>query len=112
MICDRALAAVLSRSVPTRSQTYGHVIHAAVADHVANISAKHEGGDPEARRGLGRKFPTGALATLAALLAFADLAARMTMPPAELPIGILTALIGGPFFLILLMRLRGRIEIW
>lgn len=48
----------------------------------------------------------------AALLAFADLAARTAMPPAELPIGILTALIGGPFFLVLLIRLRGRVESW
>jgi iron complex transport system permease protein len=29
--------------------------------------------------------------------------------PAELPIGIVTALIGAPFFLVLLMRQRGLI---
>lgn len=48
----------------------------------------------------------------AALLGFADLAARIWMAPAELPIGILTALIGGPFFLALLIRMRGRLESW
>ena len=48
----------------------------------------------------------------AALLAFADLGSRNLLAPAELPVGILTALIGGPFFLALLIRLRGRIEAW
>ncbi len=48
----------------------------------------------------------------AALLTFADLASRTMMAPAELPIGILTALIGGPFFLGLLMHFRGRSETW
>lgn len=48
----------------------------------------------------------------AALLAFADLGSRNLMAPAELPVGILTALIGGPFFLALLIGLRGRLEAW
>lgn len=48
----------------------------------------------------------------AALLCFADLAARSWLSPAELPVGILTALIGGPFFLGLLMKVRGRLEAW
>jgi iron complex transport system permease protein len=48
----------------------------------------------------------------AALLGFADLAARTWMAPAELPVGILTALIGGPFFLGLLIQLRGKVEAW
>ena len=34
----------------------------------------------------------------------ADLAARTLLSPAELPIGVLTALVGGPFFLWLLRR--------
>ncbi len=38
-----------------------------------------------------------------AFLAFSDLAARVVMAPAELPVGILTALLGGPFFLWLLI---------
>jgi len=40
----------------------------------------------------------------ATLLPLADLAARMVVLPAELPVGILTSAIGGPFFLWLLMR--------
>ena len=42
----------------------------------------------------------------ASLLLFADLAARLTLAPAELPIGIVTALIGAPFFLYLLLKSR------
>lgn len=41
------------------------------------------------------------------LLVAADLVARTVVAPAELPIGILTSTIGGPFFLWLLMRRRG-----
>ena len=43
----------------------------------------------------------------AGLLTLADLIARTIAAPADLPIGIVTALIGGPFFLFLLLRLRG-----
>ncbi|QLC77522.1 iron ABC transporter permease [Pseudomonas sp. LPB0260] len=42
----------------------------------------------------------------AALLLLADLAARLLLAPAELPIGIVTALLGAPFFLYLLVRGR------
>ncbi|MGE8486083.1 MAG: FecCD family ABC transporter permease [Pseudomonas sp.] len=42
----------------------------------------------------------------ASLLLFADLVARLALAPAELPIGIVTALIGAPFFLYLLLRGR------
>lgn len=42
----------------------------------------------------------------ALLVAAADLAARTAVPLADLPIGMLTALIGGPFFLWLLVRAR------
>lgn len=41
-----------------------------------------------------------------AFLAACDLAARTVMAPAELPVGVLTALLGGPFFLWLLLRRR------
>ena len=44
----------------------------------------------------------------AALLVGADLLARTAVAPAELPIGIVTALFGGPFFLWLLLRERAR----
>jgi iron complex transport system permease protein len=43
----------------------------------------------------------------AILLMIADTFARTVAAPAELPIGILTALIGAPFFLSLLLRQRG-----
>ncbi|MCL4162223.1 UNVERIFIED_CONTAM: hypothetical protein GTU68_065604 [Idotea baltica] len=42
----------------------------------------------------------------ASLLLAADLIARTVITPAELPIGIITTLIGGPFFLWLLLRFR------
>ena len=41
----------------------------------------------------------------AALVVSADLIARVALPPAELPLGAVTALIGVPFFLVLLRRL-------
>jgi iron complex transport system permease protein len=41
----------------------------------------------------------------ALLLVAADALARIAVVPAELPIGLVTALVGGPFFLALL---RGR----
>ena len=58
-----------------------------------------------------RLIPASALGG-AALLGIADWGARTIVSPAELPIGILTALIGGPFFLGMLIRLRGRVEAW
>lgn len=47
----------------------------------------------------------------AALLITADLFARLALAPAELPIGIVTALVGGPFMFWLLLReaRRGRL---
>jgi iron complex transport system permease protein len=42
----------------------------------------------------------------AAFLVLADLLARTVIAPAELPVGIVTALVGGPFFLVLLRRGR------
>jgi iron complex transport system permease protein len=41
-----------------------------------------------------------------ALLVLADLAGRWVIAPSELPIGIITALIGAPYFLFLLVRSR------
>lgn len=43
----------------------------------------------------------------AAFLVLADLAARVLVAPNELPVGVVTALIGGPFFLYLLRTRRG-----
>jgi iron complex transport system permease protein len=42
-----------------------------------------------------------------AFLAVADCLARTVLAPAELPVGILTALVGGPFFLGLLFLRKG-----
>lgn len=42
----------------------------------------------------------------AALLVIADLVCRTIVAPVEIPIGIATALIGGPFFLYLLLKER------
>ncbi|WP_022964504.1 FecCD family ABC transporter permease [Halopseudomonas pelagia] len=42
------------------------------------------------------------------LLLLADVVARLVLAPAELPIGILTALLGAPFFLLLLLRAQRR----
>lgn len=46
----------------------------------------------------------------AALLLTADIIARVIIAPAELPIGIVTATIGGPFFLWILLRGRGLLD--
>lgn len=43
------------------------------------------------------------------LMLAADNFARTLVAPAELPIGVVTALVGAPFFLVLLLRQRGKI---
>jgi len=43
----------------------------------------------------------------AAFLVLADVLARSVMAPAELPIGVVTAAVGAPFFLVVLRRSRG-----
>ena len=48
-------------------------------------------------------IPASALAG-AGLLTAADLAARTLVPYGELPIGMVTSLVGGPVFLLLLRR--------
>lgn len=55
--------------------------------------------------GLDYRWIVPASAVLGAcLLIFADLAARMINPPYEIPVGLMTALIGVPFFLVLAWR--------
>lgn len=56
-------------------------------------------------------FPGSALGG-AVVLAAGDLAARTVAAPAELPLGVLTALLGSPFFLPLLRRTRRRHGGW
>ena len=50
-----------------------------------------------------RQLPSSALAG-AILLVFADTLARTAVSPMELPIGIITGALGGPFFLWLLIQ--------
>jgi iron complex transport system permease protein len=45
----------------------------------------------------------------AALLVVADTVARVALAPTELPVGAITALLGGPFFLVLLRRELARL---
>jgi iron complex transport system permease protein len=52
-----------------------------------------------------RLLPASALGG-ALLLVLADLVARTAVRPAELPVGVVTTLLGGPFFLYLLSQRR------
>ncbi len=56
-----------------------------------------------------RLLPAAALAG-AAFLALADGFGRMLLYPTEIPVGVITALIGGPFFLMILRTKRK--EVW
>ena len=47
----------------------------------------------------------------AAFLVLADVAARTVQAPAEVPIGVITALVGAPFFLFVLRSRRARQEL-
>jgi iron complex transport system permease protein len=47
----------------------------------------------------------------AALLVGADIVARLVVAPAELPIGIVTAVLGAPVFLFILLRSRGILDL-
>jgi len=55
-----------------------------------------------------RKVIVGSMLLGATLLLAADLISRTVVSPAELPIGIVTSIVGGPFFLSLLYRSRQR----
>lgn len=62
--------------------------------------------------GPGHRFLLPASALFGALLlTLADVLARTLLAPAELAIGVITTLIGGPFFLFLLLGLRRRAEL-
>ncbi|NTW28814.1 MAG: iron ABC transporter permease [Coriobacteriia bacterium] len=54
-----------------------------------------------------RLLPASLLAG-ASVLVLSDLAARMVIRPVEIPVGIVTAVLGGPFFIWLLVRGRSR----
>ncbi|MBO9478064.1 iron ABC transporter permease [Shimia sp. R11_0] len=47
----------------------------------------------------------------AIVLVIADVISRVIIAPSELPIGILTAILGGPFFLWILLRQRGIVDL-
>jgi iron complex transport system permease protein len=47
----------------------------------------------------------------ASMLLLADAVSRTIVPPAELPIGIVTATVGAPFFLWILLRRRGILDL-
>jgi len=55
-----------------------------------------------------RRVIVGSMLLGATLLLAADLLSRTVVSPAELPIGIVTSIVGGPFFLSLLYRSRQR----
>jgi iron complex transport system permease protein len=57
-----------------------------------------------------RRLLPAAAAAGGLFLMIADTLARSVVPPVEVPVGVLTALVGGPFFLVLLRR-RGA-EAW
>lgn len=42
----------------------------------------------------------------------ADIVARMLLAPRELPVGVVTSVVGAPFFLWLLQRAKGRVRFW
>ena len=65
---------------------------------------------PHLVRGLTRRVSNENIPVIAlvggSFLVIADLGARIILSPAELPIGVLTAFIGAPFFLLILRQRR------
>ena len=65
---------------------------------------------PHLVRGLTHRVTNRSLTSIAlsgaAFLVVADLGARTLLSPAELPIGVITAFVGAPFFLVVLRRRR------
>lgn len=57
-----------------------------------------------------RLLPNAALLG-AVLLVLADLVSRTIVAPSELPIGIITAIAGGPVFIAILLRQRGVMDL-
>jgi iron complex transport system permease protein len=54
-----------------------------------------------------RRLTPAVLFSGGAFLVLCDLASRLVLAPAEVPVGIITALLGGPFFLWILFRTGG-----
>ena len=65
--------------------------------------------DATAPSSLARRIGTGtgiALAAVAVFLIWADAAARVVMAPEDMPIGVVTGLIGGVFFIWMMAQRR------
>ncbi|MFP4511263.1 MAG: FecCD family ABC transporter permease [Spirochaetaceae bacterium] len=88
------LAAILAGSAISVAGTVGFL--GLIAPHTARLMV----GDDY------RVLAPVAALTGGALLVLADLAARVVFQPVELPVGVLTATLGAPFFLLLLTRKR------
>ncbi|MBI2437624.1 MAG: iron chelate uptake ABC transporter family permease subunit [Lentisphaerae bacterium] len=58
------------------------------------------------RRGLPVPFHPAAALAGGLFLTLADTLARALIAPIEIPVGVITALMGGPFFLVILRRRR------
>lgn len=89
-----ALGSLLTAAAVTISGLIGFV--GLVMPHAARLSL-----GPDHRL----LIPAAALAG-AAFLVFADLLARILLAPVEIPVGIITAVIGAPFFIYLLRRTK------
>jgi len=87
-----AVASILAASAVSVAGLIGFV--GLVVPHLMRMLTGHQHG---------RLIPVAAAAG-AALMLWADLGARTVLSPAELPVGILTALLGGPYFIFLLYR--------
>ncbi len=68
-----------------------------IAPHLTRILV-----GPDHRRTLPLSMLCGAM-----LLIGADLVARTALAPAEIPVGVVTAFLGAPFFILLMLRRRG-----
>ena len=93
-----AVAALLTAAAVAVSGVIGFV--GLMTPHFARMLVGHH---------FRRLIPTAALCG-AVFLTFADLLARFAMRPQELPVGIITALCGGPFFLWLMSRKRQEVS--
>jgi iron complex transport system permease protein len=58
-----------------------------------------------------RRLVPAAFLAGASVLVLADLGARTVLSPSELPVGVITGAVGGPFFLALLLRSRHRLVV-
>jgi iron complex transport system permease protein len=89
-----ALTALLTAATVAFAGTIGFV--GLVVPHIVRLVFG------PAHRGV---LPLSAL-TGALLLVVADTLARVLAPPSEVPIGLLTSMLGAPFFLVLVLRSR------